>query len=269
MTKQNKKSGFTLIELSIVLVIIGLIVGGVLVGQSLIEAAKMRSVVTDIEKYRTAFITFRLKYNAMPGDMNNAVTFWGGVSGSCATVSGTGTQTCNGDGDELIDYIALTDSLYESWRAWQHLSNAGLINGNFTGISNAGTCSVVNYCATIGKNIPASNVSGAGWMVTSPHIVGADWGGKNELRSFFSLTNPGNNTARNWFGNALTPLQMYNIDLKTDDGKPFSGRITDMSGLNSAYSLGCTSGTDQYTDANAAYETNTPSVECILFADVN
>ena len=55
----NTRSAFTLVELAIVLVIIGLIVGGVLVGQDLIKAAQIRSVVTDIERYNAAATTFR------------------------------------------------------------------------------------------------------------------------------------------------------------------------------------------------------------------
>ena len=63
--------GFTLIELSIVLVIIGLIVGGVLVGQDLIRAAAVRAQVSQIEKYNTAVNTFRDKYGALPGDIQD------------------------------------------------------------------------------------------------------------------------------------------------------------------------------------------------------
>src|SRR3984885_348580 len=76
-TAKEKEKGFTLIELSIVLVIIGLIVGGVLVGQDLIRAAQVRATVTQIEKYNSAVNTFRGKYGALPGDLNagTAATF--------------------------------------------------------------------------------------------------------------------------------------------------------------------------------------------------
>ena len=67
--RKRRAKGFTLIELSIALVIIGLVVGGVLVGQDLIRAAKVRSTVSDIEKFNTAAFTFRSKYNHYPGDI--------------------------------------------------------------------------------------------------------------------------------------------------------------------------------------------------------
>jgi prepilin-type N-terminal cleavage/methylation domain-containing protein len=71
------QSAFSLVELSIVLVILGLLVGGVLMGQSLIRAAELRRVVTDYNKYTTAVQSFRDKYFALPGDMTNAQNFWG------------------------------------------------------------------------------------------------------------------------------------------------------------------------------------------------
>jgi prepilin-type N-terminal cleavage/methylation domain-containing protein len=71
----HKAGGFTLIEMSIVLVIIGLLVGGVLVGQDLIRAAQVRKTGTLIEQLNTAVNTFKLKYNCLPGDCANASDF--------------------------------------------------------------------------------------------------------------------------------------------------------------------------------------------------
>ena len=61
-----RQMGFTLIELSIVLVIIGLIVGGVLLGRDLIHAAEVRSVISDVERFRTAALTFQENMVACP-----------------------------------------------------------------------------------------------------------------------------------------------------------------------------------------------------------
>ena len=77
--------GFSLVELSIVLVILGLLIGGILTGQSLIRAAELRSVTTQYQGYVTAVNTFRDKYFALPGDMPNAIDFhspstWSGKS---------------------------------------------------------------------------------------------------------------------------------------------------------------------------------------------
>ena len=71
-----RQKGFTLIELSIVIVIIGLIVAGVIGGQSLIQQSKLRSIITDVNKYKTAYNTFYLQFSSLPGDMSNASSYW-------------------------------------------------------------------------------------------------------------------------------------------------------------------------------------------------
>ncbi len=84
----HNKAGFSLLELSIVLVIIGLLASGVMVGQSLVRGAELRSVMNDHNKILSATNAFRLKYNALPGDMRNATAFWGKDNAACSTDTG-------------------------------------------------------------------------------------------------------------------------------------------------------------------------------------
>ena len=76
MTTAHRTLAFTLVELSIVLVIIGLIIGGVMVGQDLINAAKIRQQITQLEQIETQINTFKVKYNCLPGDCANATDFF-------------------------------------------------------------------------------------------------------------------------------------------------------------------------------------------------
>ncbi|MBX9726410.1 MAG: prepilin-type N-terminal cleavage/methylation domain-containing protein, partial [Rickettsiales bacterium] len=103
-------TAFSLVELSIVLVILGLLVGGVLSGQSLIRAAELRAVSTEYSRYVTSAQTFRDKYFALPGDMNNATRFWGNLGGTnCTNSAGTSavtTGTCDGNGDGQVGVAA-------------------------------------------------------------------------------------------------------------------------------------------------------------------
>ncbi len=115
------RKGFTLLELSIVLTIIGLVIGGISVGKDMIRNAELQSVITEIESYRTAVETFQSKYQSLPGDMPDAQNFWS----NCID---NGGNTCNGDGDGIIENTGS-----ERVRFWQHLSLGELIDGTYTG----------------------------------------------------------------------------------------------------------------------------------------
>ncbi|PZP85253.1 MAG: hypothetical protein DI582_06390 [Azospirillum brasilense] len=121
------KNGFSLVELSIVLVILGLLTGGILGGQALIRAAELRSVTSEYTRWVTATQTFRDKYFALPGDMSNATAFWGTqdpTPATCATTPSSSALTCNGSGDGLINPTSSPGS-NELFRFWQHLAMPG------------------------------------------------------------------------------------------------------------------------------------------------
>jgi prepilin-type N-terminal cleavage/methylation domain-containing protein len=89
------KAGFTLVELALVLVIIGLVIGGVMVGQDLIFSAKIRAQIKQVEEMETAYNTFKVKYNCTAGDCANATEFFG-------TTDAQGNAVNNGNGDGII-----------------------------------------------------------------------------------------------------------------------------------------------------------------------
>ena len=264
------KQGFTLLELSIVLVIIGLIIGGITVGADMIRSAELNSVVSEITKYKTAINTYKLKYNALPGDHKNAEAYWGqaATGAACLTAAGTGTQTCNGDGDGKVDYVssALANP-HESWRAWEHLSNSEIIAGNYIGISITG-CTSPNYCTDAGNNAPPSKAASASaWHIFSPE---PGWQGKDSVRNVLALGNPSNLTGSGsngeWHGLVLSPQDMKTIDTKADDGSPNTGKITNMNAGNGtigALNANCVTGTGGSMEYNLLYG----DIACNLFAD--
>jgi prepilin-type N-terminal cleavage/methylation domain-containing protein len=111
----SRQRGFTLIEIAIVLVIIGLLLGGVLKGQELITGARVRNLIQQQDGVKAAYFGFLDRYRALPGDYASAKT----------NINGT---TENGDGDGQIEGGTTP---VESILAWEHLAKSGFINGSY------------------------------------------------------------------------------------------------------------------------------------------
>jgi len=223
--------GFTLIELSIVLVIIGLIVGGVLVGQDLIRAAGVRATITQIEKYNTATNAFRDKYGGLPGDLNTANAVQFGISNARGTAPG------EGDGNGIIEgntgggaYACGYCVAYgEPLGFWVDLSSTQMIDGSFSAANDAdgmGTPDVSG--STISLYVPAAKIGNGNYVYVwsgGPNISFGGTGGDGQnyfaisaIQQFSyweGISNPG-----------LTVKQAYDMDKKIDDGYPQSGRVT-------------------------------------------
>ena len=211
---------FSLVELSIVLVILGLLVGGILAGQSLIHASELRSYMNQQQNYLTAMMAFRDKYFGFPGDITNATAFWGKDNTNCSSHTGTAATpgTCNGNGNGLV---LMNNS--EALRYWQQLTLAGLIEGNYTG---TGTTT------SIGTNTPASKLSNVGFSFgywtyfnRSMFVNGADSGQLSSLQY-----------------SGFTPEDAWNIDQKIDDGLSDTGRIWANAGSNTNTTINCKHG---------------------------
>ena len=121
----KRVTGFTLIEIAIVLVIIGLLLGGVLKGQELITGARVRNFIQQQDGVKAAYFGFLDRYRALPGDYANATANISGIANPNACANNG-----NGNGDGVIQSAA--PSANEHTLVWEHLSKAGFINGTYT-----------------------------------------------------------------------------------------------------------------------------------------
>ncbi|OED36801.1 hypothetical protein AB833_25670 [Chromatiales bacterium (ex Bugula neritina AB1)] len=186
----RKQQGFTLIEIAIVLLIIGLLLGGVMKGQSMINSARVRSIANDLTGIETAWISFQDRYRSLPGDFGTAATH-------------IAAGSANGDANALVDSEA------EAGAVWQHLSSAGFISGSFDGAAVASRADTACAVATCPSN-PFNGFYKIGYSLNATGRTAA----AHELTT----------------GGGIPVAVLYELDLKIDDGSPVTGRLRAFAG---------------------------------------
>jgi prepilin-type N-terminal cleavage/methylation domain-containing protein len=123
MQTRLRQSGFTLVEIAIVLVIIGLLLGGILKGQEMITQARIKNVINDFNGITAAYASYQDRYRAIPGDDAGALARW-----SLAAANATPSTPGNGTVDGAYN-VASTANEAESRLFWWHLRQGGFIAG--------------------------------------------------------------------------------------------------------------------------------------------
>jgi prepilin-type N-terminal cleavage/methylation domain-containing protein len=254
MKKLDQAKGFTLVELAIVIVIIGLLVGGVLQGQELIKAAKMNRFFSTLESYKSAVFLYKGKHNFLPGDNPRAFMLLSQTGCTNTTVDTANPTGCNGNGDSQV-------IISETFRAWQSLSVDRLLKGSFTGLP--GPASVADHIPDV--NVPSTAYSNTGVVFGiaaatsySPPLQVARGG------ALFIGQEDAANANSSTFAPFLTGEDMFIIDTKFDDGEAITGRILAYHNSSTGYT-NCVTSSDP---AVAKYDLTNTNIICSMIYNV-
>jgi prepilin-type N-terminal cleavage/methylation domain-containing protein len=220
----QRQSGFTLIEIAIVLVIIGLLLGGILKGQELINSARVKNLATDFRNIPLFIYGYQDKFRALPGDDKAAVTH---VNGILATTPAG--QQGNGVIDGNWNSTTATD---ESFLFWQHVRLSGLAPGSTT-------ITAPDYLPTNAAGGTIGIQSGTSVATSSPILDSSN----NPIRGAYIICSTG-----------ILGKFVKQLDTQIDDGNTATGSM--MATPSNGYTLGKvatpTTGTNAIDDA-AAY----------------
>jgi prepilin-type N-terminal cleavage/methylation domain-containing protein len=224
---QEKYNGFSLVEMSIVIVVIGLILAGIVKGKVIVDNAKISALVAEFNTYKSAVNSFYAKYNALPGDFSEASAYW------------TGANTVNGNGDGKISFQNASGA-YEGYQAWQHLSNENMVSLLLTGTQTTGQ-------ALLDVDVPKSKLGGG-------YFFNYGFGTGLTLSNVLVLGTPIASSGNAYpallsVDGALTPKQAYNIDTKIDDANPYEGAVQATEGNGSAVNSCITTNENKYNIA--------------------
>lgn len=229
MINSNKQDGFTLVELAIVMIIIGLLIGGILKGQELVANSRVTATIAQIQGLQGAMVTFKDKYSDLPGDISNPnVRLRDCIAPPCSTP---------GNDDGIIEIGAQAGTvpliIQERVTAFSHLAAADLISGVDQ-----------NGVMEFGSALPQAAIGGGFWVGFNPDTTMSSF---RAPRGHYLILSQSFASVDSDNVGGITAMQAAQIDRKLDDGLALTGNVGSV-GNN------CNAG-DQYNE-------NLPDASC-------
>jgi prepilin-type N-terminal cleavage/methylation domain-containing protein len=205
---KRNQDGFTLVEIAIVMIIIGLLIGGTFGGMKLIDNMQVNKTVQDLKAIESAALTFKDTYGRLPGDMpNTAARLPNCTVAPCAT---------GGNGNRRLDLVSFwseaVTATTEAFVFWHHMQAANLLSMDYRNTTD------LNF----GEGQPSSPINGGyrsmGWI--GPTLYAETWSG----HSITLTSHPTNSNGTGWHDTISCP-SIHSLDNKMDDGRPTTGKI--------------------------------------------
>jgi len=267
------RSAFTLVEVSIAIVIMSLLIIVISGGQALLTQSRLSRLSAEINDIKQAIATFGLTYDAIPGDYSNAYSMFGdlgcGDDDSADLSTAEITEACNGNGDyeienngiEIAEFDGSSAGFFrEEHNVWNHLYYANLMNIPTANNNYFASASFPNVIISYGLQDLTSNPEFK--RPSNVLLIGAL---KTDLLTT-DLTQTYVLPA-----SILTPRDAKKLDDKIDDGVAYSGAVQGFSGYESdgSLSLDCASDiTDYNADNTTDYDLTHDNKSCVLMIDI-
>lgn len=242
----HKNIAFSLLEMSIVLLIVSILLVVILGAQDMIKGTAMRNIVKEVSNIHIAINNFHDAYNVVPGDTDIVYKYW---TADCASSS-----FCNGDADNILE------AYKESHLAWFHLSLAKLFKGTFTGLGDGDT-----QTQTAGVNVPKSSLFNGQYTILHYH-----WPEFPDEHMIILGAKVSGNIG---YGTLLDANTAFELDTKLDDGKPSQGIVYGRNGWqNNNWTssrcliddVGAHVNNNENHESNVEYNMNISTDECIM-----